>query len=79
MGMKTSTKVLWELIRNMSSNEKQFFKREAGEPNKGNPPLYIKLFDCLTRLKDYDEELVIKKLQFGIIIEIYWRKGRVQF
>src|SRR4051812_47509901 len=64
--MKVSTPVLWQLIKNMNRSEKLFFKKEVMALKNGEAPLYMKLFDCLARQKNFDEQQVLKELYPGI-------------
>ncbi len=51
---------LFQLIHSMSSSEKRYFKRNAliGGDTDAN---YLKLFDTLNKMKNYDEETLRKK------------------
>ena len=59
--MKPSNE-LFDLIKSLSKSEKRFFKLQSslqsGDKN------YVRLFDCIDRMEEYDEEQ-IKKLFKG--------------
>lgn len=51
---------LFELIQTMSSSEKRYFKRHALIAKDSNVN-YLKLFDTLNKMKEYDEDALKKK------------------
>lgn len=51
---------LFELIQTMSSSEKRYFKRHALIAKDSNVN-YLKLFDALNKMKEYDEAALKKK------------------
>lgn len=64
--MRSSSDFLWQLIQSLSSNEKQFFKRNfiAGAGN--TEKIYVRLFDAIANQKEYDEAAILKKFQPAI-------------
>jgi len=52
--MKPSNE-LFDLIKSLSKSEKRFFKLQSslqsGDKN------YVRLFDCIDRMEEYDEEI----------------------
>jgi len=60
--MKTTSDLLWQLVRSLSSNEKLFFKRNFSGSNLPGHRIYLKLFDSIASQKKYDEEMILKKM-----------------
>jgi hypothetical protein len=58
--LKTSSNFLWQLIHSLSSNEKLFFTRNF-LPDKSHSALYKKLFDAISRQREFDEPAILKK------------------
>jgi hypothetical protein len=54
---------LFDLIKSMSVSEKGYFKKFSSGFAKGNHKNYIRLFDALSSLKEYDEKQFRKKFQ----------------
>lgn len=59
--MKTASSFIWQLIQAMSSQEKNFFRKNTGNGRPGSPLLYLRLFDAIARQKEYDEAALLKK------------------
>lgn len=57
--MRTSSDLLWKLVRSMSAAEKLYFRRNFARP--GSNSLYLRIFDALARQKTYDEEALLRK------------------
>ena len=57
-----STDILFQLIKSLEKAEKRHFKLYI-KRSSGNPDLkIIRLFDAMDKLKEYDEQLLLKKL-----------------
>ncbi|HXC07096.1 MAG TPA: hypothetical protein VNZ86_20190 [Bacteroidia bacterium] len=52
---------LFRLIQSLSKNEKVYIKRSASLHRIGGKNKYIKFFDLLCRMKEYDERVILKK------------------
>jgi hypothetical protein len=50
----------------MSRNEKLYFRNEGNESRNGKSSLYMKLFDCISKQKTYDEQAILKQLSPAI-------------
>lgn len=61
--MKTVSDDLFRLIRSLNKSEKGYFKKFASKNAAGSKQNYIYLFDAIDELKEYDEELLKKKLK----------------
>lgn len=53
---------LFELVKSLSKAEKAFFRKNLPEQDRG-PSSYLKLFDALDAMKEYDETALLKKLK----------------
>ncbi len=51
---------LFALIKSLNSTEKAYFKKFVGADENSN---YLKLFDAINSLPDYDEEKILKKFR----------------
>lgn len=56
---KESSEALFDLIQRMNKSEKRFFKLFAGRQNTGDGK-FIRLFDRLSKMKVYDENLLLE-------------------
>jgi hypothetical protein len=54
---------LFRLIKSLSKNEKVYIKRSASLHRIGGKNKYIKFFDLLCRMKEYDEKLILEKFK----------------
>ena len=54
---------LYHLIKSMRKQEKIYFKRFSGLHVKGEENNYIRLFDAIAEMKEYDEEKLVKKFK----------------
>ncbi|TND07534.1 MAG: hypothetical protein FD123_3086 [Bacteroidetes bacterium] len=61
--MRRASDHLYELIKSLDKQEKRYFKIFASRHVIGGQNDYIKLFDALDRMKQYDETRFRKKLQ----------------
>lgn len=61
--MKTVSDDLFRLIKTLNKSEKGYFKKFAAKNAAGSKQNYIYLFDAVDELKEYDEELLKKKLK----------------
>lgn len=59
---KQKTDDLIQLIRSLSRAEKRHFRLFVGRNQSSDDILFLQLFDFLERHKDYDEELIIKRI-----------------
>ena len=55
--MSKANDPLFQLIHSMSSSEKRYFKQNALDTDAN----YLKLFDALNKMKEYDEAAIRKK------------------
>ncbi len=59
----SSSKELFKLIQSLSKTEKAYFKKQSsfgtGKTDKG----YLKLFDVIANMNEYDEAMVVKKIK----------------
>lgn len=55
---KTASKDLFELIKNMSKSEKRYFKVLSSRHTIGSENNYIRLFDFIETMDEYDETIV---------------------
>ncbi len=53
---------LFELVKSLTKAEKAYFKKNLPEQENGQKG-YLKLFDALDGMKEYDEPLLLKKLK----------------
>lgn len=53
---------LFELVKSMSKNEKRHFKLFYSTYSKGEKSNYVKLFDAIDRLRNYDNDKLLKLL-----------------
>lgn len=58
--MKQSNE-LFLLIKSMTRNEKGYFKKFASVNSKKGEGNYLRLFDCIDEMEEYDEKLIKKK------------------
>jgi len=58
MARKTSTE-LFELVKTMTPSEKRYFKLFASLHTVGNENKYMKLFDLMEQMEDYDEDALV--------------------
>ena len=61
--MKTVSDDLFRLIKSLNKSEKGYFKKFASKNASGGKQNYIFLFDAIDAMKEYDEELLKKKLK----------------
>ncbi|MBI2272092.1 MAG: hypothetical protein HYU69_17265 [Bacteroidetes bacterium] len=62
--MKTHSDELFRLIKSLDTQEKVFFKAFGSRKKTGNERLsYLKLFDILDGLKEFDEDMLLNKLK----------------
>ena len=54
---------LYGLIKSMSKSEKRYFKLHAGMHTIGEKNIYVKLFDIIDRVKEYDQEIIARKFK----------------
>ncbi|NOS85479.1 MAG: hypothetical protein HOP31_10100 [Ignavibacteria bacterium] len=54
---------LFQLIKSMSKSEKGYFKKFASKHTIGEKNIYVKLFDAIDMLDEYDELLIKKKFK----------------
>lgn len=52
---------LFQLIKSMSKSEKGYFKKFASKHTIGEKNIYVKLFDAMDRLDEYNEQQIKKK------------------
>lgn len=52
---------LFQLIKSMSKSEKGYFKKFASKHTIGEKNIYVKLFDAMDRLDEYNEQEIKKK------------------
>ena len=52
---------LFQLIKSMSKSEKGYFKKFASKHTIGEKNIYVKLFDAMDRIDEYNELLIKKK------------------
>jgi len=57
--MKKQTNKLFDLIKNLTKNEKRFFKLYSNFYNQDKDKNYLILFDILEGLKSYDEKIIL--------------------
>jgi len=60
--MNTSSPAVWQLVQNMTRDEKLYFKKESRRSTGEDPSLYVKLFDCISRQKIYNEGAILQQL-----------------
>ena len=58
--MKQSNE-LFLLIKSMTRNEKGYFKKFASVNSKKGEGNYLRLFDCIDEMEEYDESVIRKK------------------
>jgi hypothetical protein len=58
---KTTSTNLFELVHSLTKAEKAYFRSFAQWKSREDNPLYIKLFDAITRQKKYDEKKLVSK------------------
>lgn len=59
-----SSNNLWLLIRSMNANEKRFFRRNYVSYDRAQPtPLYLRVFDLLSKQETYDEQQLLVQLR----------------
>lgn len=62
--MKTSSDALFRLIKAMTKGEKKHFKKMTSSfASSKSSTNYIKLFDAISKLSEYDEEALLKKFR----------------
>ena len=71
--MKNPSDSLYQLIRSLTSEEKRYFKKFASFNIQGGNKNYVILFDYITRMKKYDEELLKRKLSGRKFIKHFWK------
>jgi hypothetical protein len=54
---------LFQLIKSMSKSEKGYFKKFASKHTIGEKNIYVKLFDAIDDLEEYDEDKLRKKFK----------------
>ena len=59
----SQTDDLFDLIKSMSRTEKRYFKLDAQKAGGNKSNSYLKLFDALKDLEEYDEPRIFKKLK----------------
>lgn len=59
---KQKTDDLIQLIKSLTRAEKRHFRLFVGRNQASDDILFLQLFDLLDKYKDYDEELILKKL-----------------
>jgi hypothetical protein len=64
--MKSSTSDLFDLVQSLSKGEKAYFTKKALKHYGNADAAYIKLFNVLCILKEYDEIVVMKKINYRI-------------
>lgn len=52
---------LFRLIKSLNKNEKGYFKKFAAINSKKGEGNYLRLFDCMDGMKEYDESIIRKK------------------
>ncbi|MFZ1611935.1 MAG: hypothetical protein WAT52_12755, partial [Chitinophagales bacterium] len=57
---------LHKLIKSLTPPEKRYFKLFAAKQGDAEEKYYLQLFDAVDKLKEYDEELLKKKLKGSI-------------
>lgn len=63
--MAHSSDHIWQLVHQLSSKEKSFFRRDYSKPQGANnqqEPLYLKLFDAINKQQEYNEQKLIRLL-----------------
>lgn len=58
-----STDDLFQLVKSMSKSEKGYFKKYASRHTIGEKNSYIKLFDAIDELENYDETVIKQKFK----------------
>ncbi len=53
----------FELIKSLDRAEKSYFTRHHTHSSKGKPTIYIKLFDAMDKMKEYDAEKLKRKFK----------------
>ena len=61
--MKTPSKNLFNLIKTLTKSEKRYFKIEASKHGGDKKNHYVKLFDAIEAMNEYDEEALKKKFR----------------
>ena len=59
---KQQTENLVQLIASLNKAEKRFFKVFVKRNSSGDDILFLKLFDVIDKAKEYDEELILRKV-----------------
>lgn len=60
--MKKS-ELLFDLIQSLTQSEKRFFKIYASRHTIGEQNSYVRLFECIDKMRSYDEEKLLKKIK----------------
>ena len=63
--MKTPSKNLFNLIKTLTKSEKRYFKIEASKHGGDKKNHYVKLFDAIEAMNEYDEEALKKNVGAG--------------
>lgn len=62
--MKTSSDALFRLVKSMTKGEKTYFKKFTSLNNTKSPSTnYLKLFDAICKMSEYDEGTLLKKFR----------------
>lgn len=59
--MKLPSPFLWQLIHSLTNGEKLFFKRNYNTSKTTDQHIYIRLFDAISKQKEYNEKEILKK------------------
>lgn len=61
--MKTSSDALFRLIQSMTKAEKAYFKKFTASNKSKTTTNYLKLFDAIASMLEYEEEVLLKKFR----------------
>jgi len=64
--LNTQKDQLFMLVKSLTKSEKRNFRLYATRLESGSDTKFLQLFDVLDKLSDYDEPLLLKKLQGGV-------------
>jgi hypothetical protein len=62
MSKNSGERLLFDLIHSLTKSEKRSFKLYVNKSGDVGGAKYMKIFDIMEKLKDYDEDLILKKL-----------------
>ncbi|MBL7127984.1 MAG: hypothetical protein ISS16_03265 [Ignavibacteria bacterium] len=71
--MKTPSDDLYQLVNSLTKDEKIYFKKYASTNIKAGDKSYVKLFDSIINMEEYDDTLLKEEFRGEKLINHFWK------